>query len=111
MAAPTADEIMVHDSIEAKGDADVDMEDAPGDAEGDADDAPTAVDTTVQADVTLEDDPDADGEADAEGEAEEDEPAEPVRGRRGRRVPDTPHRQLLALIDNLQKHLCEYEEK
>lgn len=111
MAAPTADEIMVHDSIEAKGDEDVHMADAHADAEGDADDAPGEDDTTVQADVTLDDDPDAEGEADADGEAEEDEPTEPVRGRRGRRVPDTPHRQLLTQIDTLAKYLCEYEEK
>lgn len=121
MAPRSRDEIMVRDSIEAKIDEDVDMEDAPPPKNGGIEvataDAHTSAQTTgeSEADADADADADPDGEADADGDAEEadeDGAAETSVGRPGRRRgPDTPHRRLLQLIDTTSKYLCDYEEK
>lgn len=109
MAPRSRDEIRIQDSIEAKGDEDVNMEDAPAGANGDVQNNGTKSDTGPQTDA----DADADGEADAEGEAEEEESVEAStsRGVGRRRAPDTPHKRLLQLIDTVNRYLCDYEEK
>lgn len=114
MAPKARDEIMVRDSIEAKGDEDVDMEDATANTNGDGEQASTTPNATTQVDdasVDADGDADdADADADANGEAEEEEIRETKRGGR-RKGPDTPQRRLLELIDNVSKYLCAYEEK
>lgn len=106
---------MVHDSIEAKGDGDVEMQDAPGDMNGAAQDPSAEADTSaVQTDgaASPQDAVDEDGEADADGEIDDEEIAETSISRPGRkRGPDTPQKRLLALIDATQKYLSEYEEE
>lgn len=104
---------MVHDSIEAKGDEDAEMEDAPPATNGDAEDASAEAETSPQNNGVSDTQADADGDADADGEVEEDDAAETtIVGRPGRRRgPDTPQKRLLQLIDTTSKYLCEYEEK
>ena len=129
MAPRARDEIMVHDSIEAKGNEDVDMEDAPGEPDdgvpnGTAN-APGNDDTNGEAGAEIEADadgePDSDGAADAadaEGQAEDEEPADTTTVRRGRgggrgrwRNIDDPNKELRQLIDDTQKYLCAYKEE
>lgn len=126
MAPRARDEIMVHDSIEAKGDEDVDMEDVTVDGNGDGQNetagAPAGADANGEADAEVEADadgePDTDGAADAEGQAEDDEPADTTTVRRGRgggrgrwRSVEDPHKELRQLIDDTQKYLCAYKEE
>ncbi|ROV90743.1 hypothetical protein VSDG_08303 [Cytospora chrysosperma] len=125
MAPRARDEIMVHDSIEAKGDEDVDMEDVTVDGNADGQNetvgAPAGADANGEADAEVEADadgePDTDGAADAEGQVEDDEPADTTTVRRGRgggrgrwRSFDDPHKELRQLIDDTQKYLCAYKE-
>lgn len=120
---------MMQDSIEAKVDGDVEMQDAPEntngttrDASGEADTSAVQTDgaTSVQDAADDDGEADADGEVDADGEAdadgeiddEEEEVAETSISRPGRkRGPDTPLRRLLTLIDATQKYLSEFEEE
>ncbi|KUI59455.1 Chromatin structure-remodeling complex subunit RSC1 [Cytospora mali] len=125
MAPRARDEIMVHDSIEAKGDEDVDMEDVQVDGNAnnrnDIADAPTGVDTNGGVNVEVEADADGeadtDGAADAEGQADDGEPADTSTVRRGKgggrgrwRSVEDPHKELRQLIDDTQKYLCTYKE-
>lgn len=112
---------MVRDSIEAKGDEDVDMEDAPATMNGDGERASTAGADISQVDGAADGnlvtrsvtrsstnrDGDADTSVNGEGADEEAQKAQP--GRR-RRAPDTPQKRLLDLIDTTSKYLCSYQE-
>ncbi|CAN8104801.1 unnamed protein product [Discula destructiva] len=128
MASKARDEIMVRDSIEAKGDEDVDMEDAPaatngdGDGDGEGEHTGTEAGETSQMDGAADGDlvtrsqtqsstnRDGDVDASANGDGAEDEEVErPRRGGR-KRAADTPQRRLLQLIDTISKYLCAYEE-
>lgn len=127
MAPRARDEIMVHDSIEAKGDEDVDMEDAPaggngGDQRHETVGAATEADANGEASAEVEADADGeadtDGAADAEGQAEDSEPADTSTVRRGRgggrgrwRAVDDPYKELRQLIDDTQRYLCAYKEE
>lgn len=126
MAPRARDEIMVHDSIEAKGDEDIDMEDAPLDGSGGgqsgAAGAPTEIDNNGEADAEIEADadggPDTDGAVDGEGQAEDGEPTDTSTIRRGKgggrgrwRNIEDPHKELRQLIDDTQRYLCAYKEE
>lgn len=112
MAPLSGDEIMVRDSIEAKGDEDVEMEDAPAATNGGAHDASAEADMTVKVKGVTDSQADADGDVDADGEVDDDAAETSMVGRPGRkRGPDTPQRRLLQLIDTTSRYLCDYEEK
>ena len=126
MAPRARDEIMVHDSIEAKGDEDADMEDTPGDGNG-RDQSETAgasaeADADGEADVEggidADGEADTDGAADAEGQADDGEPTDTSTVRRGKgggrgrwRSVDDPHKEMRQLIDDTQRYLCSYKEE
>lgn len=113
MAPRSGDEIMVRDSIEAKGDEDVEMEDAPATTNGNAENNRTEASISAKVEGATDSQVDADGDIDADGEVEDDDVAETsVVGRPGRkRGPDTPQKRLLQLIDTTSRYLCDYEEK
>lgn len=107
---------MVRDSIEAKGDEDVEMEDAPATTNGGAENGSTKAVISAKTDSVTDGQLDADDDVDvdADGEVEDDYVAETkVMGRRGRkkRGPDTPQKRLIQLIDTTSRYLCDYEEK
>lgn len=103
---------MVRDSIEAKGDDDVDMEDATATTNGGAEKASVQTNAVAQDEDSADAQADATDEIDADGEAEEEVVETPTVGRPGRkRGPDTPHKRLIMLIDTTARYLSDYEEK
>lgn len=120
---------MVRDSIEAKGDNEGDAEGAPNTtttngngahaATGAADimqldgaadgDLVTRSSTRSLAPSSTNRDSVVDGSANGDG-GEEGAVRVDRRRKRGRRLPDTPERRLLELIDTTSKYLCAYQE-
>lgn len=114
MPPQSRDEIMVRDSIEAKGDDDVEMKDAPATTNGGDAKASAQTNTVAQDDDAADAQADASGEIDADGEVEDEvvDSPKPTAGRPGRkRGPDTPHKRLIMLIDATARYLSNYEEK
>lgn len=123
---------MVRDSIEAKGDEDVEMEgtpptngntqytttttsvDAMPQLDGAADgDIKTRSFTRSSNSSTNRDSANGEGEGESNRADEEDAAAPPKKGkRRGRaRAPDTPQKRLLTLISSVTQYLTSYKEE
>lgn len=116
---------MVRDSIEAKGDEDVSMEDVPATANGDGDHmyaegaGKSQLDDAAEGAISAHSrtrsasirDVDVDDSTNGDGEGSQEVEVKPKRGRRGRAVVDTPLKRLNKLIDDVHKYISDYEEK